>query len=234
MKSDIPVLIVAKAGRWRDGLQVLLRTIDGLKLIGPAENLAAALSLMATHSPLVIVLDFNLPNDEPWTLLKQVKTDHPQTRCLALIESEAQKQLVQAAGADGVLLAGFNLEMLQTAIEKIVKIFRIEAIIEGWLARSKQEAQIIARAMVDDTYRQALLANPKTLLEKEIGIQLPETLQVIVHEETLSSWHIVLPAPATSELSDEALDQVAGGLDNFGFTNSTMITDTFKLAGDKW
>lgn len=234
MNSDIPVLIVANAGRWQDGLQVLLRTIDGLNLIGSAESSAAALSLIAANSPLVIVLDFNLPNDEAWTLLKHVKSDYPQARCLALIESETQKQLVQAAGADGVLLAGFNLEMLQTAIEKIIQIFHIEDIVEGWLARSKQEAQIIAKAIVDEAYRQELLANPKTLLEKEIGIQLPETLQVIVHEETFSSWHIVLPAPPTEELSDEALDRVAGGLSNFGFTGSATITDTFKLAGDKW
>jgi DNA-binding NarL/FixJ family response regulator len=234
MKKDLPVLIVAKSGRWRDSLQVLLRAIGGIKLLAPTENIISALSLIATYSTIVILLDFNLPDDEAWALLKQVKTDYPKARCLALIESDTQKQLVQAAGVDGTLLAGFNLEMLQVAIEKIVQIFYVEDIIEGWLARAKQEAQIIAKAMTDEAYRQALLANPKTLVEREIGIQLPETLQVIVHEETLSSWHIVLPAPATEELSDEAMDQVAGGLDNSSFTNTTIITDTFKLAGDRW
>lgn len=234
MKDDVPILIVAKSGRWRDSLQVLIRAVEGVELLAPTDGIASALPLLAAYAPLLVVLDFNLLGDEAWTLLQQIKRDYPQVRCLALIESETQKQLVQAAGADNVLLAGFTLEMLQTALAQILERLQVESFIAGWLARCKQEAQIIARAMVDSAYRQALLADPRVILEKEIGLSLPETLRVIVHEETSSSWHIVLPAPATNELSDESLDQVAGGLDSIGFTHTTMITDTFKLAGDKW
>jgi DNA-binding NarL/FixJ family response regulator len=234
MMDDVPILIVAKTGRWRDSLQVLLRAIEGIELLPPTDSLASALPLIARHASMVVVLDFSLPGDEAWSLLQHMKQNYPQARCLALIESEAQKQLVQAAGADNVLLAGFTLEMLQTALAQILENLQVERFIEGWLARSRQEAQIIARAMVDSAYRQALLANPRALLEKEIGLALPETLRIIVHEETPSSWHIVLPAAVTHELSDEAMDQVAGGLDSFSFASIAAITDTFKLAGDKW
>lgn len=230
MMDNVPILIIAKEGRWRDSLQVLLRAIDGVELLSPADSQASALPVISQHDSMVVVLDFNLPGNEARSLLQHLKHDYPQARCLALIENEGQRQLVQIAGADNVLLAGFSLEMLKTALAEILEKLQIERFIEGWLARSRQEAQIVAKAMVDSDYRQALLSNPRALLEKEIGLALPQNLRIIVHEETPSSWHIVLPAAAAQELSDEVLDQVAGGLDTLSVTN----TDTFKLVGDKW
>jgi hypothetical protein len=53
--------------------------------------------------------------------------------------------------------------------------------------------QLLARAMKDEAFRQALLTNPKTLLEREMGITLPPGVTIAVHEETSTTIHLVLP-----------------------------------------
>jgi hypothetical protein len=76
------------------------------------------------------------------------------------------------------------------------------------------QQQIMARAMKDEAFRQQLLSNPKAVLERELGITLPQGVIVQVHEDTPTIVHLVLP-PARSgqpqELSDAELEQASGG-----------------------
>jgi len=53
--------------------------------------------------------------------------------------------------------------------------------------------QILTRAMKDEGFREALLANPKTLIEQELGVSLPQGVTIQAHEETRSTVHLVLP-----------------------------------------
>ena len=81
-------------------------------------------------------------------------------------------------------------------------------------ARQTLEAQLIDRAMEDEAFRQELLRDPKGVVARELGIQMPENIQVQVLQESPTTVYLVLPPPAPSagaELSDEALAAVAGG-----------------------
>lgn len=62
-------------------------------------------------------------------------------------------------------------------------------------------------------YRQALIEHPKEVVAAQMGQTLPESLQVVVIEETPDQFHVVLPYSAGEggELSDADLEQVAGG-----------------------
>ncbi len=77
------------------------------------------------------------------------------------------------------------------------------------------EAQLIERAWQDEAFRQALLSNPKAVIEAELGNKLPEELQITVLEETPNLIYMVLPMNPDQltepDLSDEELDLVAGG-----------------------
>ena len=72
--------------------------------------------------------------------------------------------------------------------------------------RNQVEAPIIARALRDDEFRSELLANPKIVMERELGellgktVTLPADFEVRIVEETPNVAYIVLPAkvPATS------------------------------------
>ena len=73
--------------------------------------------------------------------------------------------------------------------------------------------QVLARAIKDAAFRQALLSDPKAVLAKEYNIHLPENVTIRVLEETSSTLTLVLPPQETmtQELSDADLEAVAGG-----------------------
>ena len=73
-------------------------------------------------------------------------------------------------------------------------------------------ADLIRRSGQDDTLRTELLANPKTVLERELGTTLPADLTVTTVEQSATEYTLVLPPKQTNgDLSDEQLAGVAGG-----------------------
>ncbi len=82
--------------------------------------------------------------------------------------------------------------------------------------RREFETDLIVKALEDDAFKQELLDNPKAVLERESGQNIPEGLEVKIIEEEANTITLLLPkkyeAPQpTDELSDEALENVAGG-----------------------
>ena len=70
--------------------------------------------------------------------------------------------------------------------------------------------KIIAKAWRDPAFKAALIANPAATLKAE-GFNMPAGMTISVVENTDKNVHLVLPPIPTDELSDEALDGVAGG-----------------------
>lgn len=79
-------------------------------------------------------------------------------------------------------------------------------------ARGSREAEISARVLRDDEFRDELLRNPVVTLQREYGIGFPEGISVQVHEETDDVFHLVVPGrpSAPTKVSDEQLRQVSG------------------------
>jgi hypothetical protein len=76
------------------------------------------------------------------------------------------------------------------------------------------------KALNDSAFRVEFLADPKKVIAEKTGQELPAGMIVSVHEESATHLHFVLPAAATasgSQLSDEELEQVAGGTIPPGF-----------------
>lgn len=90
--------------------------------------------------------------------------------------------------------------------------------------RREFEADLIAKAWKDEAFKQELISNPKAVYARELGQQLPEHLNIRVMEETSSTLCLVLPKSpqVTEELSEEALQAVAGGF-NFA-TEGTIFS----------
>jgi len=70
--------------------------------------------------------------------------------------------------------------------------------------------KIIAKAWRDPAFKADLIANPAAALKAE-GIDVPAGMAVTVVENTDKLFHLVLPPVPSDELSDEALDAMAGG-----------------------
>jgi hypothetical protein len=86
--------------------------------------------------------------------------------------------------------------------------------------RSEIERRLIQRSVEDDGFRQRLIEDPKAAVEQELGSRLPEEVRVVAVEETSDTIYLVLPSTSPlvgedGEISDEALESVAGGLGYF-------------------
>jgi hypothetical protein len=79
--------------------------------------------------------------------------------------------------------------------------------------RNEFEASLIAKAWRDEAFKQELISNPNAVYARELGEQLSENLNIRIIEETSNTIYLTLPATpqVSEELSDEALDAVAGG-----------------------
>ncbi len=77
-------------------------------------------------------------------------------------------------------------------------------------AYAKQYGQVVARAWADDAFKQRLLADPAAVLQAE-GITVPPGVELRAVENTDKVLYLALPPKPSAELSDEQLDQVAGG-----------------------
>jgi hypothetical protein len=94
--------------------------------------------------------------------------------------------------------------------------------------RHEFELDLIAKAWKDQAFKQELINNPKAVYKKELQQPLPEDLQIQVLEETLSTLYFVIPRNSMSmqvseELSEEALESVAGGAISIINSDPTVI-----------
>lgn len=80
------------------------------------------------------------------------------------------------------------------------------------MTRSKLSEYLAERA-TDPVFRRALIEDPRRVLAREFGIQVPPNIQVRVIEEDADTYHLVLPYTprAGAELDDAELERVAGG-----------------------
>ena len=91
------------------------------------------------------------------------------------------------------------------------------------LTRDEIEEIVINNATKHPEYLAALLKDPKKVVETQLNNKLPEGLEVKVLQETGDTIYLRLPHVITegSELSDSDLEQVAGGKDDSGSSNTS-------------
>jgi hypothetical protein len=76
--------------------------------------------------------------------------------------------------------------------------------------RKDLEIHLITRALKDGSFRAELIANPKAVIEQEIGSKLPDELEITVLEETADTVYMVLPCNPYEGVSEEELQANLG------------------------
>ena len=70
--------------------------------------------------------------------------------------------------------------------------------------------QIVEKSSLDTEFRQQLLADPKTTISAELGIAIPDSMTIEVHESDMQTVHLALPPDPN--ISEEQLEAISAGL----------------------
>jgi len=70
--------------------------------------------------------------------------------------------------------------------------------------------QIVEKSALDSEFRQQLLDDPKSTISAELGITMPESMNVVVHESDMQTVHLALPPDPN--ITEEQLEAISAGL----------------------
>ncbi len=69
---------------------------------------------------------------------------------------------------------------------------------------------LVDKAAADSDFRQQLLSNPKATACEELGITMPESMNLQVHESDMQTVHLALPPDPN--ITEEQLEAISAGL----------------------
>ncbi|MCY4440160.1 MAG: NHLP leader peptide family RiPP precursor [Deltaproteobacteria bacterium] len=72
------------------------------------------------------------------------------------------------------------------------------------------KARILRKAEDDGEFRARLIADPKAAISAETGTTIPDGFDIVVHEDSATTAHLVLPP--SGELSEAEMESAAGGM----------------------
>ena len=132
--EPIRVLLADDHPVYRDGLAALLASVDGLDVVGTAEDGEAAVALATELQPDVVVMDVQMPGLDGIEATRRLTAANPHIGVVILTMGEEDATLFSAmqAGARGYLLKGANQAEIVRAVTAVA---RGEAIFGPAIAR---------------------------------------------------------------------------------------------------
>jgi DNA-binding NarL/FixJ family response regulator len=114
----IRVLLVDDQALFRESLALLLNTQSDLLVVGEASNGEAALDLVSTVRPHVVLMDLRMPILDGVAATGRLRAAHPEVQVIALTTFDDDADVLAAlrAGAIGYLLKDVSGETLYAAV----------------------------------------------------------------------------------------------------------------------
>lgn len=70
--------------------------------------------------------------------------------------------------------------------------------------------QIVGKSAVDADFRRQLISDPKGTISEELGITIPDSMTIKVHESDMQTVHLALPPDPN--ITEEQLEAISAGL----------------------
>jgi DNA-binding NarL/FixJ family response regulator len=104
-EEPVTVVVADDQSAVREGLVLLLGTLPGISVAGEAADGNAAVELVATVKPQVVLMDLNMPGCDGVTATARITAEHPGTRVVVLTTYADDESIIGAlqAGALGYL-----------------------------------------------------------------------------------------------------------------------------------
>lgn len=116
--TRIRVLIADDHAVIRNGLQLLLSTVDDMELVATVADGAAAVAAVAEHRPHVVLMDLAMPILDGIEATRAITAAHPDVHVVVLTSFSDNRRILEAlkAGATGYLLKHAGADELLNGI----------------------------------------------------------------------------------------------------------------------
>jgi DNA-binding NarL/FixJ family response regulator len=178
MAQEIRILLVDDHGLFRDSLSRLLQTEDGFRMVGSCGTVGEALLVIASERPDIILLDYDLGEEQGTVALDQIRKSGFKGRVLMVTAgmSDAATVRVLESGSEGIFLKHSSPAQLVEAIRRLVAgepwldPRAMRSLIAG--ATGKSEEQRSGPQVLTPRERLVLQGVFEGLTNKEIAAQL--------------------------------------------------------------
>src|ERR1700678_1362489 len=122
MAQEIRILLVDDHGLFRDSLSRLLQTEPAFGMVASCATVAEALPIVASESPDIILLDYDLGEEQGTAALIEIRKSGFQGRILMVTAgmSDAATVRVLESGSEGIFLKHSSPAQLVEAIRRLV------------------------------------------------------------------------------------------------------------------
>ena len=104
--NKVKSIIVSAPGAMQASLRAVLKGEETVEVIGCVGGGLSASVIIREQQPDVVLIDSNLPEDEMLALVRKIKDETPEIRCVVLTDTRHRERQAQIAGADVVLSQG--------------------------------------------------------------------------------------------------------------------------------
>jgi len=119
MADVIRILVVDDHAIIRDGIKLIIETVDEIEVVGEAENGRIALEQVAILDPDVVLMDLRMPEMDGLTAIKHMRADYPQISIIILTTYNEDQLMLQGLqlGAHSYLLKDVDRQTLFRTIK---------------------------------------------------------------------------------------------------------------------
>ena len=186
MSEAIRVAVADDHPMFRAGVVASLREVEGIDVVGEADDAASALALVRAELPDVIILDIAMPGSG-LSAAREIATACPATRIVMLTVSEDEDDLLAAvkSGASGYVLKGAGAGELVSVIRSVNagEVYVAPALAWGML-RELQTPRTSPFDELTEREREVLELVAEGLSNQEVGDRLGLAEKTIKHYMT--------------------------------------------------
>jgi len=187
VEGKIKVVIVEDHKLFREGLKSLLSDRADLEVVGEAGDGLEAIRIVKKCRPDLMLLDLSMPKMNGISVMKEIKSQYPDTRIMALTIHESDQYVLEAfeAGADGYCLKDAGRSELIVAVESVLQGKRYispsisENVLEGYMTGRKKLKSKTSWDTITQREREVLKLLGEGFQNKEISDMLHISVKTV-------------------------------------------------------
>ena len=187
VEGKIKVVIVEDHKLFREGLKSLLSDRADLEVVGEAGDGLEAIRIVKKCRPDLMLLDLSMPKMNGISVMKEIKSQFPETKIMALTIHESDQYVLEAfeAGADGYCLKDAGRNELMVAVESVLQGKRYispsisENVLEGYMTGRKKLKSKTSWDTITQREREVLKLLGEGFQNKEISDMLHISVKTV-------------------------------------------------------